>query len=325
MAEIGIIVPVFNTEKYLARCIESILTQTFSDFELLLVDDGSTDKSRGICKQYAEFDSRVRVFHQINQGQGAARNKALDWVYANSSCEWLCFVDSDDWLHPKMLEYLYQTVKQYNSKISICRFEKKTEVVSASTIDQLSVKIYPTEEFYCHNHLHSVVVWGKLYHRDCFRELRFPKIRVCEDAFIVYRTLFQFSAIPVVESPLYMYFLSPVSTMRSVWNPKRLLALTAREEQLQYFKEQHYEEAYKCCAKQYVQTFADELQELKKSDKDTQKQYAKRLRKKLRKAIRKYSEQCPFRDNEWIFEQAYPCLMSVYWILTAQLAKFRRR
>lgn len=325
MAEIGIIVPVFNTEKYLSRCIQSILAQTFTDFELLLVDDGSTDKSGEICKQYAKFDSRVRVFYQKNQGQGAARNRALDWIYANNSCEWLCFVDSDDWLHPKMLEYLYQTAKQYNSKISICQFEKKAEEVPDNEIDQLSVKIYQTEEFYCCNHLHSVVVWGKLYHRDCFSELRFPEIRACEDAFVAYRILFQFTVLPVVEAPLYMYFLSPVSTMRSVWKPKRLLALTAGEEQLRYFKEQHYEEAYKNCAKQYIQTIAGELQILKKSDKDMQKQYGKSLRRKLRKEIRKYKFECPFHGNEWIFEQAYPGCMRIYWILAARLCRLRRR
>lgn len=324
MAEIGIIVPVYNTDKYISRCIESIFDQTFSDFELLLVDDGSTDKSREICEQYAKSDSRVKVFHQSNQGQGVARNKALDWMYANSSCEWICFVDSDDWLHPKMLEYLYQTAKQYNSKISICQFEKKAEAVSDNEIGQLTVKLYQTEEFYCCNSLHSVVVWGKLYHRDCFDELRFPEIRACEDAFVAYRTLFQFDTIPVIEMPLYIYFLSPVSTMRSVWKPKRLLALAAREEQLEYFKEQHYEEAYKCCAKQYIQTIAGELQELAKSDKAAQNQYGKSLRRKLRKEIRTHKNQCPFRDNEWIFEQAYPGFMQIYWIVTAWLHKLRR-
>lgn len=325
MAEIGIIVPVYNTEKYLSRCMESIFAQTFSDFELFLVDDGSTDKSGEICEQYAKSDSRVKVFHQSNQGQGVARNKALDWMYANSNCKWICFVDSDDWLHPKMLEYLYQAAKQYNSKISICQFEKKAEIVSDDEVGQLVVKLCPTEEFYCGNSLHSVVVWGKLYHRDCFNELRFPEIRACEDAFVAYRTLFEFDVIPVVEMPLYMYFLTPVSTMRSAWNPKRLLALNAREEQMQYFKERHYEEAFKCCAKQYIQTIAGELQELVKSDEITQKQYGKSLRRKLRKEIRTYKNQCPFHDNEWIFEQAYPGFMKIYWILAGSLHKLRRK
>lgn len=325
VAEIGIVVPVYNTEKYLCRCVESIFAQSFSDFELFLIDDGSTDKSGEICDYYAKSDSRVKAFHQSNQGQGAARNKALDWIYADSNCEWICFVDSDDWLDPKMLEYLYQAAKQYNSKISVCKFEKEAKTVSTNVTGPLSVRLYQPEEFYCRNSLHSVVVWGKLYHRDCFKELRFPEIRACEDAFVAYRTLFQFDTFPVVEMPLYIYFLSPQSTMRSVWKPKRLLALKAREEQMEYFKEHHYEKAYKCCIKQYIQTIAGELKELGKSDKELQKQYVKSLRKKLRKEIRIYKNQCPFSENEWIFEQAYPGFMRMYWVAAAQMHRIRRK
>lgn len=100
---ISIIVPVYNTEKYLERCIQSILAQTYIDFELLLIDDGSTDSSGVICDQYAEQDSRVRVFHKENGGVSSARNIGLD----NASGEWIAFVDSDDWVQPKYIEDLF--------------------------------------------------------------------------------------------------------------------------------------------------------------------------------------------------------------------------
>lgn len=325
MAEIGIIVPVYNTEQYLTRCIESILIQTFSDFKLILIDDGSTDASGEICQRYVQRDSRIILFHQNNQGQGAARNKALDWIYKNSDCEWICFVDSDDWLHPKMLEYLYRAAKMYESKISICQFEKKAESLSDHEIAPMSVRLYQAEDFYCQNPLHSVVVWGKLYHRECLKELRFPEIRVCEDAFVAYRTLFRSDTFPVVEMPLYMYFLSPQSTMRSVWRPERLFALKAREEQLEYFKKHHYEKAYKTCAKQYIQTIAGELQQLTKSNGEAKKHYKKLLRRKLRKEIRRYKTLCPLYDNKWIYEQAYPGIMYIYWMVTAQRSRLRRK
>ena len=100
MPEISVIVPVYRAEAYLHACIDSILSQTFSDFELILVDDGSPDNCGAICDDYAARDSRVRVIHQENQGQAAARNRAL----AVARGDWVCFVDSDDTVHPQMLE-----------------------------------------------------------------------------------------------------------------------------------------------------------------------------------------------------------------------------
>ena len=100
---ISVIVPVYNTEKYLDRCIQSILGQTYSNIELLLIDDGSTDSSGEICDKYAQQDSRVRVFHKENGGASAARNMGLD--KANGS--WIAFVDSDDWIDPEMYSEMY--------------------------------------------------------------------------------------------------------------------------------------------------------------------------------------------------------------------------
>ena len=98
--KISVIVPVYNVEKYLHRCIDSILTQTFTDFELLLIDDGSKDNSGKICDEYAEKDKRIRVFHKENGGVSSARNLGLD----NAGGEWICFADSDDWVKNNWLE-----------------------------------------------------------------------------------------------------------------------------------------------------------------------------------------------------------------------------
>ena len=104
---ISVLVPVYNTEKYLRRCLDSVLAQTFQDFELILVDDGSTDASGRICDEYAAKDERIVVFHQKNKGQAAARNVALDYVLASNYSEWITFIDSDDVVHPQILEMLY--------------------------------------------------------------------------------------------------------------------------------------------------------------------------------------------------------------------------
>lgn len=101
--KISVIVPVYNVEKYLSRCIDSILSQTFTDFELLLVDDGSTDKSGEICDEYAKTDARIKVFHTENRGVSAARNLGIK----EASADWISFVDSDDWVEDKYLSDLY--------------------------------------------------------------------------------------------------------------------------------------------------------------------------------------------------------------------------
>ena len=130
MPEISVIVPVYKAEAYLHACIDSILSQTFSGFELILVDDGSPDGCGAICDDYAARDSRVRVIHQENQGQAAARNYAL----AAAEGEWVCFVDSDDAVHPQMLERLRQAGVNFESKrvITDARFAGKTFVLTGA-------------------------------------------------------------------------------------------------------------------------------------------------------------------------------------------------
>ena len=103
MPQISVIVPVYKVEPYLRRCVDSILGQTFTDFELILVDDGSPDNCPAICDEYARKDTRVHVIHQENGGLSAARNAGIDWAFANSDSQWLTSVDSDEWVHPEML------------------------------------------------------------------------------------------------------------------------------------------------------------------------------------------------------------------------------
>ena len=122
MPQISVIVPVYKVEAFLHRCVDSILCQSFSDFELILVDDGSPDSCGQICEAYAAKDSRIRVIHQKNGGLSAARNTGIDWVMANSGSHWLAFVDSDDWVHPDFLQTLYTAAEQTLSKISACGF-----------------------------------------------------------------------------------------------------------------------------------------------------------------------------------------------------------
>lgn len=118
LPEISVIVPIYNSEKYLCKCIDSILDQTFKDFELLLIDDGSTDQSSKICDEYAQKDTRIRVFHKHNGGVASARQMGID----NMSGEYCIQVDSDDWIEPEMLKSMYETALANNSDMVVCDF-----------------------------------------------------------------------------------------------------------------------------------------------------------------------------------------------------------
>ena len=122
MSKISMIVPAYKVDSYLHRCVDSILAQTFADYELILVDDGSPDGCGTICDDYLLRDERIIVIHQQNGGLSAARNSGIDWAFACSDSEWISFVDSDDWTHCQYLELKYKTEKEAEIEGSTCAF-----------------------------------------------------------------------------------------------------------------------------------------------------------------------------------------------------------
>ena len=118
MPMISVVVPVYKVEHYLHRCVDSILNQSYSDFELILVDDGSPDNCGMICDEYAAKDARIHVIHQQNGGLSAARNTGIDWLCENSDSKWLTFIDSDDWIHKDYLKILLEQAIKSGSRVS---------------------------------------------------------------------------------------------------------------------------------------------------------------------------------------------------------------
>lgn len=177
--KISIIVPVYNAELYLQRCLDSILSQSFTDFEVILVDDGSSDKSGGICDEYAQRDSRIRVFHKENGGVASARQMGMD----EAKGEYVIHTDPDDWVEPKMIEMLYNEAKAKEADVVICDFyinrpQKVYRVKQKPTnLDHLVVL---SELF---QQLHGSCC-NKLIKRTCFEEygVSFPPgVSYCED------------------------------------------------------------------------------------------------------------------------------------------------
>lgn len=185
MAEISIIVPVYQVENYIRQCIESILNQTFTDFELILVDDGSKDNSGQICDEYAARDNRIRVIHKENGGLSDARNKGLDKASGN----YFMFVDSDDYIEPDMIECLFESILNENADISVCNYRyvfDEDEKKNFSTENKAEV-LTGREIFYNRknerNYGFWTVAWNKLYKSETFKNLRFRFGKYHEDEF----------------------------------------------------------------------------------------------------------------------------------------------
>lgn len=204
MCEISIIVPVYNVEKYLNKCVDSILNQTFKDFELILVDDGSPDNSGTICDQYAKEDTRVRVIHKENGGLSSARNAGIEVAQG----KFLGFVDSDDYIAEDMYELLYNNILQEDADLSICGiydiYKDKNPKVSPG-FKKVCTKVEMIK-MVLEAKLVSVHAVNKLYKRSLFDKIRYPVGIITEDAAIIFQVLDQCKKIIFDASQKYYYF-----------------------------------------------------------------------------------------------------------------------
>ena len=288
MPNVSVIVPVYKVEPYLRRCIDSILCQSYGDFELILVDDGSPDNCGSICEEYAAVDGRVHVIHQENGGLSAARNAGIDWGFANSGSSWFTFIDSDDWVHPQMLERLVDAAVTEKVKISICGYEETAGYQPEVRPEDMQVSRWTPKDFYMTRFVNATVAWGKLYHRSCFETARYPVGKIHEDEYLTYRLLFGQSALAVIPAPMYAYFLNASGIIRSSWSPKRLHAWQAYEEQIAFFRQLGDEELVRFRIRGYYENAVTNLQKAESApnaeELATQIDY---MKKTLRKVIRR--------------------------------------
>lgn len=215
---ISVIVPIYRVEKYLPACIDSILNQTFTDFELILVDDGSPDRCPEICDETAKRDARVRVIHQANAGLSAARNAGIEIAHG----EWLGFVDSDDYIAPQFYEKLYQTAQRTNADCVMCSVQNVDE--SGKLIDSALMRV--ADEVKTGREVLRKIgrddvtpyltAWNKLYRRKLFNTLRYPAGRQNEDVFVFAELFCQVQRAVCVAEPLYFYRKRIGSIMNSV-------------------------------------------------------------------------------------------------------------
>ena len=249
MAEVSIIVPVYQVEKYIRQCVDSILAQTFTDFELILVDDGSRDKSGQICDEYAGMDERVKVIHKENGGLSDARNKGMDQAVGN----YFMFIDSDDYIAPTMIECLYKSILNENADIVACNYlyffenDRKKDFSTNIKSEVLTGK----EIFYYRKNERNygvwTVAWNKLYKRGTFRNARFRLGKYHEDEFWA-NDIYQMDIkVVMISECLYYYRQRDNSIMGKKSIKRNLDILEAFQERIYiYLKNEKYaDQAYK--------------------------------------------------------------------------------
>lgn len=301
MSEISVIVPVYRVEAYLRRCVDSVLSQTFSDLELILIDDGSPDRCPEICDEYAVQDSRVHVIHQKNQGLSAARNAALDYLFAQSGSSWLTFLDSDDWIHPQFLELLVQAARRQSVRLAICNHQRTNGDIAWGKYEREESVLWSAEEYYIAHNLNATIACAKLYHKSCFEHIRFPVGKVHEDEYTTYQILFGVQKAAVVDLPLYAYYSNPQSITTSGNKLKWLHALSAFEEQLGFFKAIGAEKAYSYrMANYYIELvlFPRQLTSAEPQERE--------VKRSLRKKRKEMYSQMTAEEKRMAYQYLYP-------------------
>ena len=213
--KISIIIPIYNVEKYLPACVESILQQTYKNLEVILVDDGSPDQCPVICDELAQKDDRIRVIHQKNKGLSGARNTGID----NAQGDYLIFVDSDDTVEQTLVEELYTYAEKWNCAIVACGrnyiFEDG-QIVCKIAHDES--KVYGFEEAMQEMNsfrLFDMSAWAKIYRKELFEDIRFPEGKLSEDYYIMYKLFDKAQTIGYVAKPLYNYLQRQSSISRN--------------------------------------------------------------------------------------------------------------
>ena len=323
--KISVIVPVFRAEQYLNACVDSILSQTFSDFELVLIEDGSPDQSGAICDEYAQRDERVRVIHQSNQGQAAARNHALPMTRG----KWLCYVDSDDRIHPQMLEYLYRASMDSGAGISMCQVLEAPEPPRSFgqpvdfsyellTMDEETLTLLHDRDQYP-----GWVACAKLIRREYVEGHPFQVGRVYEDNEAATQWLLPAKTLAMLPLQMYFYRTNPESTTKCRFNLKKLDYLWALECIISYYHSVGYDTLAQRFFDRYVEEAASACYGVRNELK--RPQLVRQIRADMRRFLRREKLTLTKEQRICLLDAAYPKAMARFWSAAGAVRKLLHR
>lgn len=249
---ISIIVPIYNVEDYLSRCIDSIINQTYKNLEIILVDDGSRDKSGNICDEYLTKDSRIAVYHKTNGGLSDARNFGIE----KSTGEYIGFIDGDDYVHPQMYEILYYEIIKTKCDVSACKWKlvkKNKHPKNIKTFNKVHFKKLKKNKAISYPEIAFSSSCNKLYKKDIFKSLRYPIGKLHEDECVFHRIIWQCdNGIAITTKKLYFYTQRSSSIMGSI-NRKRIEGmLYAFEDRIIFAQQNNWTEVLKKVIGQYL-------------------------------------------------------------------------
>ena len=288
---LSVIIPVYNVEEYLAKCVESILNQTYSNLEVILVNDGSKDGSGSICDVYAQKDPRVRVIHKENGGLSSARNAGMD----AATGEYITFVDSDDWLEADGYAHLMGLMERYGVKL-VCG--GNYDVDGGTGEKTLGIcpgkeEVVTAEEF-----VGRMFMWqgcdssacDKIYHRSLLENFRYPEGRVCEDVAVTYKIVLGTDRVVFSDRPFYNYYHRPgsitISTAEEISD--KTFHFSQHTEVIYSYIREHYPAIEPQARYIRVKSLSHILLLLEQADEDVRTKFAQEYRH-ARKELRKHT------------------------------------
>lgn len=296
---VSVVVPIYNVEKYLSYCIETLINQTYSNLEIILVNDGSTDSSGMICEEYKNKDNRVFVIHKENGGLSDARNVGLKY----SKGKYILFIDSDDYVKLNMVEKLFDSCKKNQSDIGICYFEKvfddsiQTNNVESATGDEyiISGRDIISKIYHGDGSQIAFTAWNKMYKRELFtaNNIIYPVNRYHEDTFITYQLLFNAKKVSVVTEVLYYYRIRPTSIMTSLLTLKRVIdSIDAYVSSIEFFFQNNDEEllelALNCYFMKTLRFYFQEVRTVERKSRKLSIKYVLKVYKNIWEQYYKY-------------------------------------
>lgn len=281
---ISVVIPVYNVEKYLPRCIESVVAQTYKNLEIIVVDDGSKKVCADLCDTYADADSRISVFHKENGGLSDARNYGIE----RAKGEYITFIDSDDYVDNDYVEYLYAVLKKYRCKLSVCQHRMKygngsTKDYGDKGDEALNAKQCIERMLYDNGV--GIYAWAKLYHCSLFKRIKFPKGKLFEDNGTTYALMMLSERIALGNGSKYSYVLRSNSITQCDFSPAKFDLLEMTDKMATDVLCQYPGLKSAVCRRQVYARFSTLNQMLKVSGYEGERQalidYIKRYRKEV--------------------------------------------
>lgn len=246
---ISVIVPVYNVDKYLKRCLDSIISQTYKNLEIILVDDGSTDTSGEICDEYAKLDGRIKAIHKENGGLSSARNAGLDIMTG----EYVTFVDSDDYVSNDYVNLMYSQICKHNADIAVVSFKMFFDGDCECIYDDVPTITVYNQKNAIRELLHIAKIkqsaWGKLYCSELYKTIRFPYGKLYEDLAVIYKIMLKANKTVYIDAPLYQYYIRENSIMQSDFSTKQYVEVEFIEESMQLVEKAYPELKDEICGR----------------------------------------------------------------------------